>query len=277
MVAPIPYDPGTTDPFTESGYDIGDYVGVPQGYAGVPVGTRDYVAGGRFTGIAPPEVKYQQPLYTYENIASLSGNPQAIIAQQMKLYNTGYLTPDEDWHIGVLDEGTIGALQEFYGDANRMGMTTEQLYEYIRKNGKSTGMTTGSYGYGSGGAEDYSPYTQTTTQSNVTLSTRASARAFLVQAMATEMGREPTAQEVRRFTRMLNAREEKNPSVTKTTTTTDPSPSGDSTVTSDSTTKPSKVDPGRAAEKFAEKEGGNEAQRFQTANFMSVIEAMVGL
>ena len=272
------YPDPSTDPFLpSSSYSYESYIGVPQGYRGVPTGTSDYVGGGRFTGIAPPTVQYQKPLYTYGDIAKLSGNPQGIVAQQMMLYNTGYLTPDEDWHVGVLDEGTIGALQEYLGDANRMGMTKEQLFNYIRQNGKSTGMTSGSSSsYGSSGA-DYSPYTTTTTQSNVTLSSRASARAFLIQAMASEMGREPTAAEVRRFTRLLNARQEKNPTTTKTTTTTDPSPSGDSTVTSKSTTKESKVDPTQAAERYAEKIGGNEANRFQAANFMSVIEQMVGL
>lgn len=270
---PTYYNPSNDPYLPSSTQSYEDYIGVPQGYQGPVVGYRPLPPGHQ------PQPIRQEPIYTYGDIARMAGNTAKIAEYQQALWNTGYLTPDDDFQIGLMGEDTVSALQDFWGTANMNGLSDKELYDYITsgKGGSSSSSSSSYYGSGGGSGADYSPYTSTTTTSSVNLSSRAGARAFLVQAMATEMGREPTQKELTKFLRRLNAKEEKSPTVTKTTTTTDPSPSGDSTTTSDSTTKQSKVDAGREAEKYAEQIGGNEANSFQASNFMSVIESMVGL
>jgi hypothetical protein len=277
--------------------ELDQYVGVPLGYRAPAGFTTPPVTAPRFTGTEPtPQAQFTKPNYTYQHLASYAGaEPSRVASIQMRLYNMGLLSGGS-FMLGIFDETTHDSLEEAMTIANANGYTLGEM-EDILKEGKKTAQQMGwtSDGGGSGSTASYSPYTTTqtsttvSTSENIALTGRGGARALLVQALANEIGREPTKKEVTRFLRSLNAAERKNPSTTKSTTkststtTTDPSPSGDTSVTQNTetdtknVTRQSDLDPGQKAIQWARQHGGNEAKRFQAANFFSVIESMVGL
>jgi hypothetical protein len=104
----------------------------------------------------------------------------------------------------------------------------------------------------------------------VSLTARPTAKAVLKQALQTWMGRAPTNKEVSNFLTGLNKDERANPSTTTTTTT------GDGN--SSSVSKASPIEPGAEAEQYAEKKiPQGEAEKFQTANYMSALGSMLGV
>lgn len=277
-------------------------VGVPEGYSinqgvtpppGVPTsGPGYYVPDAPAAG----QKIIDEPRYTYHDLAGLYGAPpDQVSAWQMRLYNMGLLDGGS-FMVGIYDNATHDALENAMTIANANGLSIGEM-EDILKQGKKTAQDMGwtSSGSGSGSSASYDPYTNTTnsttvsTAENISLTGRGGARALLVQAMANEMGREPTKKEVSRFLRSLHQAERAHPSTTKsttkstTTTTTDPSPSGDSTTTSktnsDTTnvSRESNVDPNQKAIQFARQHGGKEAQAFQAGQFMEVINSLIGL
>lgn len=300
-----PIDPFAkpTDPLIgPDTFDPNSYIGVPEGYEKLigyqPSPTGRYGAHIAAGQVPDPVPIYREPIYQYEHLAKFTQLDQESIASwQMRLYNMGFLDEGSMNGIGIMNEGTYEAMQAAMATANQNGMNLTQLERNIiagRPVEKAMGFTS-SGGYGSGSTNPYEPTTttststSTSTQENVSLTGRGGARAVLVNAMATEMGREPTPNEVRRFLRSLHAAERRNPSRSRTTstttstTTTDRDRSGDTSVDTDTDTdtrtvsRQSNVDPTQKAEKFAEQIGGKEAERFQAANFFSVIEQMVGL
>lgn len=284
--------------FLSMGGEIGgNYVGVPSDYS-VPTSYAPLPnTAPRFTGTEPaPIPQFEKPTYTYDHLASYYGKPPAeVFSVQARLYNMGLLDGGS-FMPGIYDPTTRDALENAMTIANANGLTLGEMQKILKEGGKTAqqmGWTSTSGG--SGAAPSYEPYTTTTnsttvsTNENISLTGRGGARALLVQALASEIGREPTRKEVSRFLKSLNAAERRNPTTTKSTTessnttTTDPSPSGDTSVTSNTktdtqnVTRQSDLDPGQKAIQFARQTGGNEAKRFQAANFFSVIEQMVGL
>jgi hypothetical protein len=274
---PTPYNPST-------------FVGVPQTYRAVVGYDRTGYLGQSL------EPNYRKPIYTQNDLANAAQLPQdQMLALQMRLVNMGALTQPD--YPGFFDSATHDALEQVMGIANTRGWSMDQMEKYLDDNHKAfkdMGWTSSYGSTGSGGA-DYGPTTVTSdstsisTQENISLTGRGGARAVLVQAMANEMGREPTKKEVDRFLRSLNKAERNNPATTKSTTTThqstttDPSKSGDTSVSSTSTSdtknvsRASDVDPSQRAEHFAEKTGGKEAQAFQAGRFMDVLSSLIGL
>jgi hypothetical protein len=124
----------------------------------------------------------------------------------------------------------------------------------------------------------YGPSTTTQTSTNVNLSSRPTARAVLTGALQAELGREPTQGEVRAFLKSLNMAEEKNPTVSTTTTTSDPDPKTHNTeVTSSTTTEQSSVDPQQKAKNFAKQVDPQEAKRYQEGNYYDLLSRMLGV
>lgn len=283
--------------------DSGAFIGVegsrgPQiGYGPHPTG---YAPSNTFTGSTPMDtgpIYGPKPIYQEQDISALYGaSRQQVAAQQMLLYNAGYLSSSGDWAIGTMTQGYMeDQLRKAMGDANRNGLTLNELYDRIR-----AGVMKGPdspFGSSAGSGGGYTGPTTTTTTSdttqsseNVQLTGRGTARQLMIGALAQEIGREPNGREVSRFLRALNKEQRQHPSTSvtesssTTTSTTDPDPKSHSTAvststdaTSSTTTKESKIDPGTEAEKFAEHVSPKEESRFEGAGFMDVIAQMLGV
>lgn len=248
-----------------------------------------------YPGVLSPQDAVAPQMWTTEQFIKGWNFQQSAYVQAL-LDAHGYLSGE--YHQGQWYDKTITALNDAM-DASR---SERMEFSKFLMTGAPPKLASGSLSSSSGGGTgpDMSPKTYTETSTNTTdttsnqvnLSSRAGARQVLVGALATELGREPTAHEVSVFLRNLNRRERRNPTVSHTTGTTtttssrtvDPSKSGSSTTSSSkttgettTTTKQSNVDPAAMAERFAKQENPEEWRMFQNAQYYDVLAQMLGM
>ena len=195
---------------------------------------------------------------------------QQILQANGLLASTGYSR-------GNWDDPTREALMKAMWQANKAKMPLQAWLQrgamlnpdYVNGTGDFTG--------GGAPAPYNGPVTTTQTSNSINLTSRGTARLILAQALAQELGREPSPNEVSDFLKGLNQREENNPTTTTTTTTTKPDGKHDTTVDSTSRTEEPNTNPTAMAERFAENVDPKEAKRYQTGNYYGVLEQMLGV
>ena len=236
----------------------GQYVGVPdsyrvqQGYVNDPRMAAHYGTRQAYVGV------YGVPTYTYAEVNSLYGKPKGQVWNyQYQLYALGYLHSFTPGRMGASTESAFLRAAE---DANKNGMTFEQMLAQGKGGPGSPG--SGARGPGGGGP-------RTVTQSSINLTSREGAQQILANALAQQLGRQPSDSELTRFTRSLNAHERANPTVT----TTHYAAGG---TASSSTTKQGNVDTGYEADQFGKKVAPAERNRFQDSQYMDIIASMIG-
>jgi hypothetical protein len=246
----------------------GTYVGVPDNYK-VTVGyaqgwAPDYSHG--YQGQVPGQTMkpvVRVPIYTYDDLVGLRGQPPAnVFDTQRALYNAGYLTGN--FRAGFFDRNTEEALSDAMADANRNGMKLPEMFGMIaqgQKGLKGSGSSGG--GGGGGGPRDI-------VSKSVSLTGRAGAQSVLTQALAQQLGREPTAKEVTRFLHSLNAEERQHPTITRTHI----SAGG---ANQSSTTEQSDVDASGEAVQWGKKNKAlkGEATKYQDSLYYDVLSSML--
>lgn len=244
----------------DDGYSVGGQVVVGQGPR-----TPQWDATARhygYTGKTYENVT-RAPVYTNSMLSALWGKgTRQILSWQMAANALGYLPT---FVPGSMTEKTRSGLERLFGDANKSGLTVEQMLHRRKASFKALGLTDSLGGGGGGGGGP-----RTVTQSSVNLTSREGAMQILQNALAQELGRKPTGSELTRFTRALNRRESKNPTVTTTNY------SGDGSHVS-SKTKQGNVDPTTSAESFAKTVAPAERNRFQDSQYLNVIADMLGV
>ena len=260
--------PNEYAPYSVGNPSSGTYVGVPDdykvltGYAQNP-DYQPYMGPGYGMGgssMAQQNPVYRVPQYTYDELGAMRGqSPQRIFEVQRLLYNTGYLA--SGFRTGWYDKSTEEALADAMADANRQGLTLDQLAARIsagQKGLKGTG-----YGGSGSGPRDI-------TSTSVSLTGRAGAQQVLTQALAQQLGREPSPTEVTRFLKSLNTEERANPTVTHTHI-------GAGGAKQSSTTTQSDVNPSASAEAYA-KTGPFQTERgkYQDSIYFDLLGSMMG-
>lgn len=263
--------PNEYSPYAVGDPSSGTYVGVPDdyqvltGYAKNPA-YQPYMGPGYGQGggsLAPQAPVYRQPIYTYDELASMRGqSPQKIFAAQAMLYNTGYLA--SGFRTGWFDQNTEVALAAAMADANRQGLTLDQLGARLQAGEK------GLKGSGAGGSSSGSSGPRDITSRSVSVTGRAGAQSVLTQALSQQLGREPTPAEVTRFMHSLNAEEKASPSVTHTHI-------AAGGANQSSTTTQTDVSPSASAEAFA-KTGPFKQERgkYQDSLYFDILGSMMG-
>jgi hypothetical protein len=256
-------DLNTGNPATQTHSNTGMYIGVPDLYV---------VQQGYYqSNTGHPSQRGNQPIfgvphYTNSMVNALWGKgPEQVFNTQYMLYSLGYLptfTP------GTMSEKTQKAFEQAATDANRNGITFEQmLINRAKAMGAKgvAGLPGGSGGGGGGGS-----LARTITQTSVNLTSREGAMSVLANALASELGRQPSQAELTRFVTGLNKQERANPTVSTVTT--------DATGTEKSrTTKQGNVDSGYEATQFAKSAPlAAERNRFQDSQYFDVIAQMIG-
>lgn len=259
--------PNPYAPYTISDTYTGTYVGVPDNYYATVGQTQGYMGPGYGMGgdsLWPEPIKRPpQDMYTIDYVHSFRGRTQdpAIYKMQQDLYNHGYLSLADWKNGGSYDRATELAFGKATGEANFMGQSLDELFQSqdAEKAGLPSSQKKGPKGPQ---AHDY-------TSTSLHLTGRAGAQQVLTSALAQQLGREPTEEEVSRFLRSLNAEERADPSVTNTHV----SASGNST----STTHDSSVDAGAEAMATA-KSGPYKAERgqYQDALYFDSLASMMG-
>lgn len=264
--------PGTPDP---TSYSPGIYIGVPNDwkvYSGDVGGASDALFqpnsgyGPSGTPLVNAQPTYRYPQYTYDMRERLRGSDKDTAqAWQRALMDAGYLAAGH--YTGTFDEATADAAGQAMADANRAGKTLNQLF---MDTAASQAEWTAAHPKPGPKAPRVSP-ARDLTSSSVTLTGRAGAQAVLTNALAQQLGREPTPGEVTRFMHSLNAEERANPSVTRTHIA-----AGGNSQTSTSTQ--SDVDPSGSADIFAKtnKATQGERQAYRDSNYFDVINQMLG-
>ena len=253
-----------------TGYDLGHYDISPQ-----PQANGGFQMGGVGSGhnlgyqdiSAQPQSApvYSRPIYTIEDVQGLRGqDPQQIYEVQKALYNAHYLTSIN--HGKIFDAETETALGRAMGDANVNGMTLPDMFDAIASGDKSLKLA-GKGGSASGGSGS-GPRDITST--SVSLTGRAGAQQVLQNALAQQLGREPTPQEVTRFMSGLNAEEKANPSVTHTHI-------GASGANQSSTTTQSSVDAAASALEWSKSEKSiqGERKKYQDSTYFDILHSML--
>lgn len=248
-----PMASGTATYATNPQYVGGQFNGPLIGYQNNPAMAAHYGTSAAYTGV------YGTQRYTTGMLDGLYGAPRnQIYSVQGGLYSLGYLTK---FVPGVYDQHTRDALERAMADANRNGMSLEQMLNSQRSSGSQFGGG-GSGGGGGGGGG-------TTVQRSISLTSREGAMSVLQGALANELGRQPTPKELTDFTKALNAKEQANPTVTTTTV------SGKNVS---QTTKQGNVDPNVTATDFAKQTPrAAERNKFQDSQYLDVISQMLGV
>lgn len=277
--------------------NTGTYVGVPdayrvqQGYVNDPAMAAHYGTKQAFVGV------YGVPQYRYSDIDALWGKPKGqVFDLQYKLYALGLLPT---FIPGTMDMNTQTAAEKAFEVANKNGTTIEQM---LNQSNPATGkpLAGGAGPAGSGGvstssSSSSSVSTSRQTQRSITLTSREGAMAVLSNALAQELGRQPSQAELTRFTKSLNAAQMANPDVSTSTSTTatQASQSGSSSTsgshtsshtssrsssntTGTSINKQGNVDPAYEATQFAKTTAPAERNRFQDSQYFDVIANMIG-
>jgi len=206
------------------------------------------------------------PHYTNSMVNALWGKgPEQVFNTQYMLYSLGYLptlTP------GTMSDKTAKAFENAAADANRNGITFEQMLSNRQRATGSGGSSGG--GGASGGGGGGRSLARTITQTSVNLTSREGAMSVLSNALAAELGRQPSQAELTRFVTGLNRQERSNPTVSTVTT--------DATGTEKSrTTKQGNVDSGYQATQFAKSAPlAAERNKFQDSQYFDVIAQMIG-
>lgn len=210
---------------------------------------------------------YGQPVYTYRDLDSMWGKgPAQVYGVKDMLYRLGYLSRT-DASTPFWSKSANSALQDAMADANKNGITLDQMYQANQKNG---GGNSGSgSGSGSGGGRSVS------TSSSVSLTSKEAAHQILGQALAQQLGRQPTAAETAAFLRSLNATEKANPSTSTTVSTFDGSGNSHSSTTSKSVN----INPSAEADAWTQNNSALAAERkgYQGALYFDVIGKMLGI
>lgn len=283
---PTPSGPGRYgDPSLDnwdSPSNTGSYVGVPDAYK-VQIGYQANPAEATHYGVSAAfDPVYAVPQYHYADIQALWGKPSAqVLATQMKLYALGYLP---SFVPGTMTQKVQDAAEKAMTDANRNGLTLEQM---LAKRNQALGAAPGAAGGGGGGGGGPTSSTSysSSTQKSISLTSREGAYAVLANALGQELGRAPTQAELTRFTNALNSKERANPTVTQQSgvTQTTQSVSGShatshSSSSGTSTSKQGNVDAGYEALQFADsKPLAPERNRFQDSQYMDTIAQMIGV
>lgn len=247
----------------------GTYVGVPDNYL-VPQGESKQLHYSGMGASGPqytPETVYGQPMYRKSDLMALYGKgPGQVWDTQRKLYSLGLLPT---FVPGTYDQKTRDALEVAYTAANANGVSLDAMLanrdsvqEMLKKAGLGGGGSSGGGSGSSGGP-------RTVTQSNVTLTSREGAQQVLSQALAQQLGRQPSPDELTRFTRALNVQEKANPTVTVQKI----NAKGDNQST---VTKQGNVDNAYQADQFAKTTSPAERSRFQDSQYMDTIAQMIG-
>lgn len=274
----------TAAPAPTTGSSSGAYVGwdpkkydvpISQGYF-VSVGMRPDVSqinnpSSSFYGKVGATPIYSSPAYKVTDLNSLAGKPPAQVwAVQQALYNAGILK--SGFLAGTYDEATRTALEKVMYVANLNGISISEVFrrqDLIRQAYGAAGYGT-SGGSGGGGGGGGGGAGGTYTQSQITLTSAAQAKGILASALAQQLGRQPTENEVQDFVGLLNRQQKANPTVTTTTV------SADGKVQA-STTKQGNVDPQQSAEDFATTVSPEERSKFQGANYYAIIAQKLGI
>lgn len=240
--------------------------------------------GQPYVNIRPPTGTYSDTKQTSVIAVGPDGGPihvrslfrtddiRGTLAWQQMLQANGLLA-STGYSRGNWDDPTREALMKAMYQANKAKMPLQAWLQRGALLNPDYVNGTGSYA----GATYNGPVTTTQTSSSINLTSRGTARLILAQALAQELGREPSPNEVSDFLKGLNQREENNPSVTTTTTTTKPDGKHDTSVTSTSRTKEPNTNPTAMAERFAEGVDPKESERYQTGNYYNVIAQMLGV
>lgn len=252
-------------------------------------------------GIANPPVP--APVVTVDSIVKTGGaSPEdRALTQtwQAILAIHGYL--DGDYNHGMWDAKSVGALEDAFDTArmNRvplMEVLQTSPAQLRKETGATAGDASGTPQTSTSDSTSHSTSTSTSISRSVNLSTRSAARAILTSAMATALGREPTAQEVQEFQNGLNADERRHASVSRSNSTSESSGSSHSTSTrapggshttstsNETSTSDSQshstsysTSPDAQAKQFAEQNNKKEFSRYQGGRYMDVIAALIGM
>lgn len=229
---------------------------------------------------SPPT--YGTPQYTYRDLDSMWGKGQdVVLGNKDMLWRLGFMSATQRDAGGFWTQADNNSMREAMAVANKNGVSFAQLYEQQQRNGKTIGASSaGGSGSSGPGGNRYSVSTSSSTSTSVNLSSRESAHAVLSQALANEIGRQPTNAELAQFLRTLNATERANASVsTSSGRSVSDRLTGNSTSTSSSKSTSHSVDPTAEATAFAKGNAAlaHERESYQGANYMSVIAKMIGV
>jgi hypothetical protein len=281
-------DPNTGQPYDAAGQpwatadNTGKYVGVPDQYKVQQGSTFDprYV---NYAGYSTSQPVYGVPQYSNADVQALWGKGKAQVWDtQYKLYSLGFLP---SFVPGTMDTKTEKAALAAFEVANKNGTTLEGM---LQQKNPATGKPLGGGPGSSGPTSSSSVSSSSQTQKSISLTSREAAMSVLGNALSQELGRQPTQDELTRFTTALNRREMANPTVTKSTSTTSTNASSStsgshqsnrssSSTSGTSISKQGNVDTGYEATQFA-KSGAlaPERNRFQDSQYMDVIAQMIG-
>jgi hypothetical protein len=166
--------------------------------------------------------------------------------------------------MGAWDANTQKAMYQQMGEANAMGQKVENVRGMWEQNMKTLGWdaTTGYPTSSGAGAQ-----ARDVTQKVFSITSLAKGGELLRTYLQQELGRDPSRAEIAAYVRLLNGKERKNPTITRTHY----SASGDSST---SVVKEANVDPGDTANKFVTTDLEKELGARQTMEYMDILAGM---
>lgn len=168
------------------------------------------------------------------------------------------------FQFGVWGPETQAAMYQLMGEANSMGQTVEGVRAGYEQQWKALGGTPAT-GFGSTGGAAAAP--RDVTQKVYSITSLAKGGELLRSYLQQELGRDPSRAEIQAYVRLLNGKERKNPTITRTHYSADGS-------SSTSTVKDANVDPGDTANTYVGKELEDELKARQAMEYMNILGGM---
>jgi hypothetical protein len=234
-------------------------------------GSRD---GGQYYALAPRSyVAWSAPKYLENDQFTFGlGKTDAEMRRlQVKLLERGFFSTQGQiaYNPGQMDGFTREAIELAMRVANEDGRTLEELLAAPSRY-NADGSAYGSGGGGGGGG----PRTIKDVQRIFDITSLDRGSATLRQIMARELGRQPTAAEIKNYVAQLNARERANPDIVTTTSTRNAS---GSYTTSTQIREGKRPEPEEQAIGYTKAgEVGKERQEFQEARYYEELVDLIG-
>lgn len=265
-IRPVPmsrWKPGVKEAkWTYQNYDIPEFEGSPL------VGMPSASAGIIYNGAQLVGTNTKQDLQAILD----SKNTRQIRALQSQMYQAGWITKQS-----ITGKTTGEAFQNALAFLFYQGNVSGRGWRDVLSGGPSdAGVDEGGGpgGGGPGGGREIpfgTPVTNTSTSLNE--ATKGQARAYLKEALATVLGRGPKPGEFNAFLDALRDKEDKNPSVTVTTST--QNSQTDSSSTSETSGGMSGEDYAQFAENFAEDLDPKQARRYKRAEYEQLLTSLI--